>query len=300
MLTYPNINPIAFSIGPFDIRWYGIMYVLGFFGAFWVAVQLGKSKPKPFTYNDVADLLFYCAIGVIFGGTWGYLLFYEPGTLLHDPLALLKFWEPGRSFHGGLVGVIIAVLVYCRVHHRRILEVGDILAPAVPIGLATGRIGNFLNGELWGRVTDVPWGMVFPYAGPLPRHPSQLYEFLLEGVLLFIILYSYAQKPRKEGVLSGLFLILYGIARCFVEFFRAPDISQGFLAWNFLTMGQLLSLPMILGGLWILYIAHKNRNIVNSQDHKVNPQDQGRKIKKQNKNTTGQKQQMGTKPEELQ
>lgn len=259
MLTYPNIDPIAVSLGPLSIRWYGLMYVVGFLGAAWICTFLGKSKPRPFTFNDVADLVFYGAVGVIFGGTLGYVLFYEPGRLLTDPLALFKFWEPGRSFHGGLVGVIVAVFIYARVHKRRFLEVGDLIAPAVPLGLAAGRLGNFLNGELWGRVTNVPWGIVFPHAGALPRHPSQLYEFILEGVLLFVILFSLALKPRKEGTLTALFLIFYGIFRSFIEFFREPDFTQGFLAWGWLTKGQLLSLPMIAAGLVILYYAQAQK-----------------------------------------
>ena len=219
MLTYPNINPVALSIGPLSIRWYGIMYVLGFLGAFWVCVYRGKTKPRPWTFEEVSDLLFYCAVGVIFGGTIGYILFYDPSRVLTEPLSLLKFWEPGRSFHGGLLGVVLAVVVFAKVHHRRFLEIGDLLAPAVPVGLATGRIGNFMNGELWGRVTDLPWGMVFPHAGALPRHPSQLYEFLLEGVVLFLILFFYSRKEHKEGILTGLFLLLYGIFRFFIEYF---------------------------------------------------------------------------------
>lgn len=261
MLTYPNVDPIALTLGPIAIRWYGIMYVLGFIGAAWVAVYLGKTKPRPFTFEEVADLLFYCAMGVIFGGTIGFILFYDRDRLLVDPLALFKFWEPGRSFHGGLVGVIVAVFVYARVHKRRFFEVGDLLAPAVPIGLGTGRLGNFLNGELWGRVTDVPWGMVFPHAGSLPRHPSQLYEFLLEGILLFIILFCCSLKPRKEGTLSALFLILYGIFRSVIEFFREPDIHQGVIAWGWVTKGQMLSLPMIIIGIVILYYAQTQKGL---------------------------------------
>jgi len=257
MLTYPDIHPIAFTLGPFSIRWYGIMYVLGFLGAACVAVYLGKRKPRPFSVNDVADLLFYCAIGVIFGGTIGYVLFYEPGRILTDPLVLFRFWEPGRSFHGGLIGVILAVFIYARVHQRRFLEIGDLVAPGIPVGLATGRLGNFLNGELWGRVTDVPWGMVFPQAGTLPRHPSQLYEFFLEGILLFILLFTYSLKPRKEGEISALFLFFYGIFRFIIEFFREPDINQGFVAWGWLTKGQLLSIPMVVAGLILFYYAKK-------------------------------------------
>lgn len=270
MLTYPNIDPIAISLGPIDIRWYGIMYVLGFLGAGWVAIYLGKKKTRPFTVDNVIDLLFYCAVGVIFGGTVGYLLFYEPERLLSDPLAIFKFWAPGRSFHGGLVGVVLAIFIYDHVYKRRFLEVGDVVSPAVPIGLGLGRLGNFFNGELWGRVTDVSWGMVFPHAGALPRHPSQLYEFLLEGVLLFIILFTYSLKPRKEGCVTALFLMLYGVFRSIIEFFREPDPSQPFLIWGWLTKGQLLCLPMIVIGAMVWYYAQKRSHQNSTLDHVKN------------------------------
>lgn len=263
MLLYPNIDPVAVSLGPLEIRWYGIMYVLGFLGAFYVCWTQARSKKDPWTLNEVADLLFYCALGVIFGGTLGYILFYDPARLLHDPLSVFKFWQPGRAFHGGLLGVLVAVLLFAHNHQKRILEIGDLLAVSVPIGLATGRLGNFLNQELWGRVTDLPWGMVFPKAGELPRHPSQLYEFFLEGVLLFIILYCVSRLKPREGVLTALFLILYGVFRVLIEFFREPDITNSFLNWIHLTQGQLLSLPMIAIGLGLLYYVftrqHKRR-----------------------------------------
>lgn len=260
MLTYPNIDPIAFSIGPLAIRWYGISYLLGFLAAYaWCYYRRQKATP-PWKTEDIADVLFYFALGVIFGGTLGYLLFYDPSRLLHDPLSLLRFWEPGRSFHGGLIGVMLALYIYCRVKKRRFWAVADFIAPAIPLGLASGRIGNFLNAELWGRVTDVPWAMVFPGAGPLARHPSQLYEFALEGVLLFLILAWYSKKPRAEGSVSGLFLICYGVFRIFVECFREPNVTQGFIWGDFLTMGQLLSIPMILLGLILMNVSCFKKN----------------------------------------
>ncbi len=251
MLTYPNIDPIALSLGPLAIRWYGISYLVGFLAAFAWCYYRRYRPITPWTAEDIADLFFYLALGVIFGGTIGYVLFYDPSRILQDPLSLLRFWEPGRSFHGGLLGVLIALLIYCRVTKRKFWAVADYIAPAIPLGLAAGRIGNFLNAELWGRVTDVPWAMVFPGAGPMTRHPSQLYEFVLEGLVLFAILAWYSRKPRVDGSVTGLFGICYGVFRIFVEFFREPDASQGFILGDFLTMGQLLSIPMILIG-WTL------------------------------------------------
>lgn len=251
MLTYPEISPVALSLGPLTIRWYGVSYLVGFVAAFaWCYYRRNRQVP-PWTFETIADLLFYVALGVIFGGTIGYILFYDPSRILYEPLSLLKFWEPGRSFHGGLVGVLLALLIYCRVYQRRFWALCDFIAPSIPLGLAAGRIGNFLNAELWGRVTEVPWGMVFPGAGPLPRHPSQIYEFIFEGLLLFIILAWYSRKTRAEGKVAGLFGICYGLFRIFVELFREPDVSQGFILGGFLTMGQLLSIPMIIIG-WMV------------------------------------------------
>ncbi len=252
MLTYPDINPVALHLGSFTIHWYGVMYLLGFIGAFFYCYRRRLVQPTPFETDEVLDLIFYVTVGVIFGGTWGYLIFYEPHFLAADPLKALRFWEPGRSFHGGLLGVIIAVLVFCKVHRRHFWEVTDFIAPAIPIGIATGRIGNFINGELWGRVTTVPWGMVFPHAGTVARHPSQWYEFGLEGVALFIILHLYSKHPRRPGAISGMFLAVYGMMRFFIEFFREPDLNRGFIAFGWVTMGQALSAMMIVAGLFIL------------------------------------------------
>lgn len=255
MLIFPNIDPIAVKIGPINIYWYGVMYLIGFAAAYWLCYRRRTIVQPPWTKDEIIDLFFYGAVGVIFGGTWGYILFYEPQTFITDPLRALRFWEAGRSFHGGLIGVIVAVWIYALVHKRKFWAICDFVAPVVPIGLATGRLGNFINAELWGRVTDVPWGMVFPNAGNLPRHPSQLYEFALEGVLLFIILQWYSQKPRPIGSVSGLFLLGYGLFRFIVEFFREPDVAQGFVAFDWLTRGQELSLPMILVGAFIMLFA---------------------------------------------
>lgn len=255
MLTYPDINPIAFSLGPLAIRWYGISYLLGFTAAFaWCYHRRNRSIP-PWDASQIVDLLFYAALGVIFGGTFGYVLFYDPSRLMQDPLSLLKFWEPGRSFHGGALGVMVALYIYARISKRKFWAVMDFIVPAVPLGIAAGRIGNFLNAELWGRVTDVPWAMIFPGAGPTPRHPSQLYEFALEGVLLFVILAWYSRKPRTVGKVSGLFAIGYGVFRILAEFFREPDLGHGFILGDFVTMGQLLSVPLILLGFVLMNLS---------------------------------------------
>jgi len=251
-MLYPVVDPIAIRLGPIQIYWYGLMYLLGFIGALWVCYYRRNRVVKTWEMQEILDLVFYIAIGVIFGGSLGYWLFYEPSFLLEDPWRVLRFWEPGRSFHGGLLGVIIVILLFCYLRRRRFLEVCDFIVPGVPIGLATGRLGNFINGELWGRITDMPWGMVFPHVDPLPRHPSQLYELGLEGVLLFIILQWYIQKPRPLGAASALFCVCYGVFRFMVEFFREPDSHQEFIRFG-LTMGQMLSLPMILVGMGILF-----------------------------------------------
>lgn len=253
MLTYPNISPVAFSIGPLSVHWYGLMYLLGFVIAYFLAkhrrARLGLSL------DGISDLVFYCALGIILGGRLGYMLFYNTHQLLVSPWSIVKLWEGGMSFHGGLLGVIVAMILFSRKYQQPFLAVADFVAPLVPVGLAAGRIGNFINGELWGRPTDVPWGMVFPMADVLPRHPSQLYEFLLEGVLLFIVLWWYSEKPRPLGRVSALFLIVYSLGRLLVECFREPDVQLGFMMFDTLTMGQLLCIPMLIAGLIIWWKA---------------------------------------------
>lgn len=260
MLTYPEINPVALQIGPLAIHWYGLMYLLGFLG-FWSALALRlRTSPyyKNFTIQQLSDLLFYGAIGVIIGGRLGYMLFYDFANLIEHPLSLFQIWHGGMSFHGGLIGVILAMWIYARNIGKSLIEVTDFIAPAVPIGLAAGRIGNFINSELWGRVTDVPWGMVFPNGGNLPRHPSQLYEFFLEGVVMFVVLWLFSQKPKPRWAVSGLFLVLYGTFRFTVEFFRNPDPQIGYVAFGWLTKGQLLSLPMVLLGMILMVWAYSH------------------------------------------
>lgn len=260
MLIYPEINPVAFSIGPIKVHWYGIMYLVGFVAA-WVLGLYRAKQPWTVLNNrhQVGDAIFYGAWGVILGGRLGYMLFYDFYSFIHHPWIIVRIWDGGMSFHGGLIGAIIAYCLYSRKLKCHIFDLTDFFAPMVPIGLACGRLGNFINGELWGRVTTSPIGMVFPTGGPLPRYPSQLIELLLEGVLLFIVLWVVSLKPRKRAVLSAYFLIGYGILRIIAEFFRQPDSQLGFILWHWVTMGMLLSLPMILLGLLILLWAHRNK-----------------------------------------
>ena len=252
MIQHPNFDPIAIGIGPLNIHWYGLMYLIGFFAGALLGVYRARSSQNDWNKDQVWDLLFYVAMGVIFGGRLGYILFYKFSYYLSHPVEIFYLWQGGMSFHGGLLGVLVAMFLFARKTHKSFWNVTDFLAPLVPIGLGTGRFGNFINQELWGSVTDVPWGVVFPAAGTLPRHPSQLYEALLEGVVLFIILWLYSSKPRLAGRVSGLFLLGYALSRFIVEFFREPDAHLGYLAFGWLTMGQLLSIPMILLGFWLL------------------------------------------------
>lgn len=264
MLTYPSINPIALQIGPITIHWYGLMYLFGFMIA-WILGVIRAKKNSKWNNQLVTDLIFYSAVGVLIGGRLGYILFYDFHDFIRNPLIVFKIWEGGMSFHGGLLGVIGAVILYCHNFNKHFLTVTDFIAPLVPIGLGFGRIGNFINQELWGRVTDAPWGMVFPLAGPLPRHPSMLYEAFLEGLVLFIIIWIYSAKARPQAAVTGLFLSLYGSFRFFIEFFRQPDPQLGYIAFGWLTMGQLLSLPMILGGGFIIYYAYRYQRISNNE-----------------------------------
>lgn len=253
MIQYPNINPVALHISDaFQIRWYGIMYLVGF-AACWLAARLRtKSLPGWETTQRLNDLLFYTAMGVVLGGRIGYMLFYAMPDWLADPLQLFKIWQGGMSFHGGLLGVVISTGLFAKHYRYPYWVVADIIAPTVPLAIATGRVGNFINGELWGKITDVPWAMVFPQAGFLPRHPSPLYAIALEGGLLFLILWRYSSKPRQVGAVAGLFLLGYGCIRIFEEFFRQPDPQYGYFAFGWLTMGQILCLPMVLFGLYLL------------------------------------------------
>lgn len=257
-ITFPDIDPVAFSIFGLGIHWYALMYLLAFALAYLLMRRRLKhepyrsiSEPKAWHKDDIEDILLYAIAGVLIGGRVGYTLFYKPGYYLSNPLEIITgIRDGGMSFHGGAIGVILGLAVYAAVRKRPFLQVTDFLVPAVPIGLALGRFGNFINGELWGREAsaDLPWAFIFPTGGDIPRHPSQLYQMLLEGLLLFVLLWWYASKPRFRGQVSGAFLIGYGLFRFIAEFWREPDAHLGLLGLGF-SMGQWLSLPMIVAGI---------------------------------------------------
>ncbi len=252
MLVHPEIDPVAISIGPLAIRWYGLMYLVGFAAGWWLGLRrIDKAppeRPAPVTRPQFDDLLFFTVLGVILGGRLGYVLFYKPAYYASHPLEIFAVWQGGMSFHGGLLGVLIAMWLLARRHGIDWWRLMDFFAPLVPLGLAAGRMGNFINGELYGRVTDLPWGMVFRGAGEAPRHPSQLYQFALEGLALFALLWWFSSKPRPRAQVSALFLLGYGAFRFVAEFAREPDAFLGILALG-MTMGQWLSLPMIVAGI---------------------------------------------------
>ena len=254
MLIHPQFDPIALQIGPLALRWYGLMYLIGF-GAFFFLGRMRARRDAWRGINEalIDDLLFFGVLGVILGGRLGYILFYKPVYYLAHPLEIFMVWQGGMAFHGGFLGVLVAMALVARKHQLSWLAVTDFIAPLVPLGLASGRLGNFINGELWGRIApaDLPWSMVFASGGPLPRHPSQLYQFAMEGLLLFALLWFYSSRPRPIGAISGLFLAGYGVFRFVAEFFREPDDFLGLLAFS-LSMGQWLSLPMIVTGIAML------------------------------------------------
>ena len=258
MLAYPQIDPVAIAIGPLKIHWYGLMYLIGIGGA-WLLASRRVQRFAPEWHKDkLSDLVFWVALGVILGGRLGYVLFYDFAAYLADPAKILRVWEGGMSFHGGLIGVLLAVWLFGRRNDKSFFALMDFIAPLVPIGLGAGRIGNFINAELWGKATDLPWAMVFPTdPAQLPRHPSQLYQFALEGVALFVILWLYTRKPRPVMSVSGLFAVCYGVFRFIVEFVRVPDAQLGYLAFGWLTMGQLLCIPMVLIGAGMMVWAYQ-------------------------------------------
>ncbi len=256
MLTYPEIDPIIFSIGPLAIRWYGLMYVIGFVAAWVLANKRSRDSWSVIKQDQVDDLIFYAMIGVIVGGRLGYSIIYGWQLWLADPLYVFKITQGGMSFHGGLVGVMVALWWYGRKIGNGMWQMTDFVAPFVPIGLGTGRIGNFINGELWGKETTVPWS--FNVNGQ-SLHPSQLYEALLEGLVLFVILWVFSSRQRPHRAVSGMFLLLYGIFRFFIEFYRVPDVGKGYLMFGWVTQGQVLTAPMIIAGAVLLFLAYRNR-----------------------------------------
>jgi phosphatidylglycerol---prolipoprotein diacylglyceryl transferase len=260
MIAYPNINPVAFHVHTWPVYWYGLMYLVGFLGGWAVLALRIKVSDRGFTQDQLSDIVFYAAIGAIIGGRLGYVFFYDWERFAAEPSLILQTWKGGMSFHGGLLGVLAGMWLCSYKMKKPFLAITDLIAPAVPIGLGAGRIGNFINGELWGKITTMPWGMIFPEAGIFPRHPSMLYEFLLEGVVMFLILWIYSRKPRPLGAVSGLFALCYGVFRFVVEFFRVPDPQIGYIAMGWLTQGQLLSIPLILIGELLLVRAYKRQD----------------------------------------
>ncbi len=249
-----GLDPVAVQIGPLALRWYSLSYICGILAAWWLLLQMVKRPGSPITGKQVDDLITWATLGVILGGRLGYVLFYNPGQFIADPLSIVKLWEGGMAFHGGLAGVVVAMLLYARSQGIPALRVLDYVAAVSPVGLFLGRLANFVNGELWGRPTDGTWGIIFPDAGPEPRHPSQLYEAALEGLLLLVILsalFWLTDSRRKPGLLGGVFLAGYGLSRFVIEYFREPDHQLGVLSFG-LTMGQTLSLPLIGFGLYLL------------------------------------------------
>jgi phosphatidylglycerol---prolipoprotein diacylglyceryl transferase len=263
MIVLPQINPEIIRIGPVAIRWYGLMYIFGFAAALILGNRRSLQQHSTIKPKQFQNLIFYSFVGMVIGGRLGYTLFYNRTYYFQHPAQILAVWTGGMSFHGGLIGVFCAIALFSYRHGLNLLDTGDFLVPLAPPGLFAGRIGNFINGELWGRPSDLPWAMVFndPSAGGLTRHPSQLYEAFLEGVVLFVILWNFSSRRRSRGYVTGLFLLLYGLFRFLIEFFRQPDIQVGFIAMDWMTMGQILSLPMIMIGSWLLIRAIREHRL---------------------------------------
>lgn len=261
MLVHPDFDPVAIAIGPVRVHWYGLMYLLAFALGWWLGRVRARDAWRGWSRDDVGDVLFWVALGVVAGGRLGYMLFYDIERLLANPVSVFMVWQGGMSFHGGLIGVLIAMWWYARARGRGFFDVADFIAPLVPLGIAAGRFGNFVNGRLWGTPSDLPWAMVFhdPHAGDVPRHPSQLYEALLEGVVLFVVLWWFTRRPRPAMAASGVFLVGYGVARVLVELVRVPDAHLGYLAFGWVTMGQVLTLPMIAAGIVLTIMASRRR-----------------------------------------
>lgn len=259
MIPYPEIDPVAIAVGPLKVHWYGLAYLAGLGFAWWLALKRSQRPGSVISREQVDDLIFYAALGVVLGGRIGYALFYGSDRLLADPTWLLRVWQGGMAFHGGFLGVLAAMFIYARRQDIAFGRLMDFVAPLVPVGLALGRLGNFIGQELWGRETDVPWAMIFPSdPDKLVRHPSQLYQFALEGMLLFAIMLWFSRRERPAWAVSGVFSLGYGCLRFFAEFFREPDAHLGFQALGWVTRGQILCLPMIALGIYLLYHAYRN------------------------------------------
>jgi phosphatidylglycerol---prolipoprotein diacylglyceryl transferase len=256
VIPFPDIDPVAFRIGPVAVHWYGLSYIAGIALAWWL-LRRRAAADNQWSAQQVGDLVFYAALGGVLGGRLGYILFYNARSYLEDPSAIFAVWQGGMSFHGGVIGMVLAMAWFARANRRPFLDVSDCIVPVVPIGLGLGRLANFVNQELWGAPTSLPWGVVFshPAAGGVARHPTQLYEAALEGVLLFVLLEAVRRRVPPRGTLTGLFLLGYGVFRSLVELLREPDAHIGYLAWGWLTMGHVLSAPMMLAGLAILVVA---------------------------------------------
>jgi len=253
-LAFPSIDPVAFTLGPLTVRWYGLAYMVAFLAAWWFLKVLDERWELGLGPDARTAAILAAVIGVVAGGRLGYVLFYGGGAYFREPLRIVQLWDGGMSFHGGLAGIVLAGVWFSRHYPISLLRICDVGAVGAPVGLFLGRIANFINGELWGRVTTAPWGVVFPGAGPLPRHPSQLYEAVLEGLVIFTVMLVLARRKRPDGFMIGLMLVMYGVFRIFVEFFRQPDIQIGFLAGG-ITMGQVLSLPLVVLGAWLVWRA---------------------------------------------
>lgn len=257
MFVRPDFDPIALSIGPLAVHWYGLMYLLSFLVGWTMATVRIRQPHIHWNRDEVSDFLFYVVLGVVLGGRLGYVVLYQPDLFVHHPWEIAYIWQGGMSFHGGMLGVFLASWLFGHKTGHRFFEITDFVAPMIPIGLFFGRIANFINGELTGRAADVPWAMIYPHVDMQPRHPSELYEASLEGLVLFAILWIYAAKPRPRMAVSGLFLIGYGCFRFFCEFFRQPDAFAGFVALGWMTLGQVYSAPMVVGGIGLMIWAYK-------------------------------------------
>lgn len=257
MITYPNINPVALDLGVAKVHWYGLMYLFGFLAAWWIGNFRAKQKDSGWNKDQVSDVIFYGAMGVILGGRIGYILFYNFDKFIDNPVIILRIWEGGMSFHGGLLGVIAGLYLFARKSGKTYFQVNDFIAPMVPLGLGFGRLGNFINKELWGRPAEsvIPWAM--DYGDHIARHPSSLYQALSEGLILFLIMFFYSRRPRPTMAVSALFIICYGIFRFITEFYRTPDDHLGFVMFDWMTKGQQLSVPMVIVGLVVFIYAYR-------------------------------------------